>query len=272
MEIGLEVRGEGLDDGRSLVFSQQSVVDENTRDLTADGFAQQGGHHCRIDATGEAANHPIGADFLAEMVDRLGGKILQPPSPPAAAERAHKVGQNRAAGGGVRDLGMKLQAVHRQRLVADCGQRAGGGAGKRDEVGRNLVDLIAVAHPHLGRLRHSGEQACRGEYVATRPAVFARRRLPDAAAQGIAGQLHAVADAQHRDAQPEDLRVAAGSALLVHAGGTSREDDAARSHLQNSGGRDVVPDDLAVDVLFAHPPRDELGVLGAEIEHEHPFR
>ena len=34
-------------------------------------------------------------------------------------------------------------------------------------------------------------------------------------------------------------------------------------------GGDVVADDLTVDVLLANPPRDQLGILRAEVEDEH---
>jgi putative heme-binding domain-containing protein len=52
---------------------------------------------------------------------------------------------------------MKLQAEDRQRAVPDGGQRAGGRLGEREEVCRDLVDLVAVAHPHLGVPRDAGE-------------------------------------------------------------------------------------------------------------------
>ena len=42
----------------------------------------------------------------------------------------------------------------------------------------------------------------------------------------------------------------------------------ARPMFADAFGRDVVPHDLAIDMLFADAPRDELGVLGTEIHHE----
>ena len=36
-------------------------------------------------------------------------------------------------------------------------------------------------------------------------------------------------------------------------------------------GRDIVPHDFAIDMLLAHPAGDQLGVLRAEIEHQHLF-
>jgi hypothetical protein len=34
---------------------------------------------------------------------------------------------------------------------------------------------------------------------------------------------------------------------------------------------DIVADDLAIDVVLADPAGDKLGVLGSEVENEHPF-
>ena len=60
-------------------------------------------------------------------------------------------------------------------------------------------------------------------------------------------------------------------AVGVHAGRAAGEDEPLRRELADALGRDVVPHDLAVDVLLAHPAGDELGVLRAEVEHEHPL-
>ena len=58
-------------------------------------------------------------------------------------------------------------------------------------------------------------------------------------------------------------------AVGVHARRPAGEDQPLRGQLANALGRDVVPHDLAVDVLLAHAAGDELGVLRAEVEHEH---
>ena len=64
-------------------------------------------------------------------------------------------------------------------------------------------------------------------------------------------------------------RVASRAPLGVHAGRSAGEDQALRRELADARGRDIVPHDLAVDVLLAHAAGDELGVLRAEVEHEH---
>ena len=107
--------------------------------------------------------------------------------------------------------------------------------------------------------------------AAVGPAVLAGRRALHLAAERLAGQLHAVADAQHGQAEAEDFRIALRRARLVDAGRPAGEDDALGGQLADPLGRDVVPDDLAVDVLLPHPPGDQLGVLRAEIQHQHLF-
>jgi len=49
VQIGLEMVGEFADHGRFLGFPQQAVVDQDARELFADGFGQQGRHDRRID-------------------------------------------------------------------------------------------------------------------------------------------------------------------------------------------------------------------------------
>jgi len=90
-----------------------------------------------------------------------------------------------------------------------------------------------------------------------------------AAAEGLADELHSVADAEHGNAEIEDGGVALRGAVGVNARGAAGEDDALGCQFADACGRDVVPHDLAVDVLLADAAGDELGVLGAEVENEH---
>ena len=169
------------------------------------------------------------------------------------------------------DFGVKLQPEDGQRLVADGGERAGGGAGQRHELVRDPVDLVAVAHPDLGAGRYAREQRVGIHDLAIRPPVLPGRGPADAAAKRVARQLHAVADAEHRNAEAEERRIAPRRAFVVHARRAPGEDDAPRSQFADPRRRDVVADDLAVDVLLADAAGDQLGVLRAEVEHEHPF-
>ena len=168
-------------------------------------------------------------------------------------------------------FGVELQAIDRKRRMADGGQGAGCRLGKRCKIGGDLVDLIAVAHPHLGRRRHSAKQWVCGGDLAGSTAVFPRRRLADPPTEGVAGQLHPVTDAEDRDAETEQPWITSRRPLLVHTRRPAGEDDPPRSHVANAVCREVVPNDLAEDVLLAHPSGDELGVLRAEVEDDDPL-
>src|SRR5690349_13637814 len=102
--------------------------------------------------------------------------------------------------------------------------------------------------------------------MAQRPAELPARGRQHLAAEQVASQVQTVADAEHRDAEVEDLGIAQGSAGGVDAGGASGEDQAAWLQLRDARGGEVMADQLAEDVLFADPARDELGVLRAEVE------
>ena len=166
---------------------------------------------------------------------------------------------------------MKLQTVERQRPVLHRGHRAGVGGGQRLEIGRRLRHLIAVAHPDVDFVGNAGEEFVGLRDAAPRPAVLARRRTLHGAAEGLAGQMQAVTDAQHGQAEVEDVGIALRRPRFVDAGGPARQNQSLGGQFANPLGRDVVSNDLAVDVLLSHSPGDQLGILRAEIEHQYLF-
>jgi len=272
VEVGAEVVAKLLDDRCRLVFPQQPVVDKNAGQLAADRPREERGNDRRINAAGKSADHAVVAYAAAQIGDHGLGEVLEPPGPRAAAGGGEEVPQDRPAGRGVGDLRMELQSEDRERHMADRGQGTGCGAGERAEVGGHPVHLVPVAHPDLGAGWHAREEFVFLEHLARRPAVFAGLRPPDLTAEGVAGQLHAVADAEHRNAESKNRRVAPWRARLVDARRPAGEDDALGVERTDAVGGHVVPDDLAIDMLLANPPSDELRVLRAEVEHEHPLR
>ena len=66
-------------------------------------------------------------------------------------------------------------------------------------------------------------------------------------------------------------RIALRRCPVVDARGTPDRIRPAGACWRICSGRDVVPHDLAEHVLFAHATRDQLGVLRAEVEHQHPL-
>ena len=71
MQIGFEVIGELIDHDLSLTFSQQSVIDQDTRKLRSYRFEQQRRDHRRVDPPRKTADHTVVAHLFANPFDRL---------------------------------------------------------------------------------------------------------------------------------------------------------------------------------------------------------
>ena len=83
----------------------------------------------------------------------------------------------------------------------------------------------------------------------------------------ISHKLHAVADAQHGNAQIKN----AGVGLIIgfiHGIGAAGQDNAFGVEGFDVFQRHVVGVQLAINVGFAHAPGDELGNLRAEVENQ----
>src|SRR5688500_3360010 len=97
-------------------------------------------------------------------------------------------------------------------------------------------------------------------------AVFARISRLGVAAELLGHRLHAVADAEQRQAAIEDLLSGTRRAEFRCRFRTAGEDDSLRRELRDLR-RIVVPGpDLAVDPDLADAARDQLRVLRAEVE------
>ena len=97
--------------------------------------------------------------------------------------------------------------------------------------------------------------------------VLGRRRLPDIAPQQLADELHPVADSKNGHAQVKDPGVAAGRGLTRHARRTTGQNDPSWVHrpkLLDRCGRRL---EQAECPRLPDAPRDQLGILAAEIEN-----
>ncbi len=105
-------------------------------------------------------------------------------------------------------------------------------------------------------------------------AVLAGAGVADLAAQGGHHELEAVADAEHRDTRAEQVRLAVPGgrerrrAVGVHRRGTAGQDDGL-----GLAGQDLLRGhrgwhDLGVHLAFTDPPRDQLRILGPEVDHQ----
>ena len=104
--------------------------------------------------------------------------------------------------------------------------------------------------------------------AARRSPKFSRVGRLDPGSLRTAGDLHAVADAQDRNAQVEEFGVGLGCSLGVDAGRSTREDQSPWVDLADSLGREIVSHQPAKDVLFADSPGDQLGRLRTEVENQ----
>ena len=84
----------------------------------------------------------------------------------------------------------------------------------------------------------------------------------------MAHQLDAVADAQHGYSQVEDGRIGKGGLRHVDRGGAAGENDAFDTEFLDFRSRGVKAQDGRINVQFTDPARDDLSVLGSEIEDD----
>ncbi len=271
-----QMLGEGRHHLVRLVQAQQTVVDEDAGELVADGAVQKRRHHRRVHAAGEREQHGIGADAGAHARDAVLDDVLRRPQLAAAADLVNEARQDARALTRVRDLRVELDAVEAPRLVGDARDgRVVGGGDELEALGQS-GDAVAVAHPHIeqpeallaGVILDVLEQPRVAARTHARVAELAPLGAFDAAAELRGHGMHAVADTEHRNAEGEHGLGSAHVARLENRLGTTGENDAARRECGDCPGIHVESADLAVDPRLAHPARDQLGVLGAEIQDQ----
>ena len=168
-------------------------------------------------------------------------------------------------------LGVEHQAVIFALLVLDHRERRVRRHAGDDKTRRHLRDAVAMAHPHWMLFADAPggiEQAACGLDLDIGAAEFAVVPALDGAAE-LGGHGHlAVADAEHGHAGIEDQLRRARRAFLVDGFGPAGEDHRLRLHLPERGFRLLERHDLGIDALLAHPARDQLRHLAAEIDDQ----
>ncbi len=242
------------------------VVDEDAGELVAHGPVHQRCGDGGVHAAGEGADDAAGPHLLADAVHALGHEAAGRPVAPAAADVVEEVLQDALALGRVDHLGVELEPQE-ARAVAHDGDGRVLRVGQGVETRRHLGDDVAVAHPdrhRRGQPLEDGGAAL--SLVDHGRAVLAALARGDAAPQLVGQQLHAVADAEHRQAALEDVGGGSGRPFVVDAGRPAGEDEAPRPEAGHLLPGRVVGDELAVDAALAHTAGDEHAVLGAEVE------
>ena len=166
MDVVVEYRGE-------FVLAQQAVVDEDALEPVADGPTQQFRRDRRVDAPAEPEDDAIVAEFFAQGADGFFDEARGRPVPAAAADSTHEVVQELRALDAVPDLWMELYAPNRTLPVPEPGIRHIVRPTNGLKLRPQLLNRIAVAHPHLRPLLHSFEErigVVQGHQVG--PAVF----------------------------------------------------------------------------------------------------
>jgi hypothetical protein len=260
------VVAEGGDHLLALVLAHQPVVHEHAGQLVADRAVDEQRRNARVDPAGEPADHAPGADLLADgrhllVDDRGGGPVAL-----AAADLLQEGGQHLLAVGRVDDLGVELDAVQTALDVLQRGDGRLRGAGQRREARGRLVHGVAVRHPAGLLGGRAGQQPARLRDAQLGAAELADLGALDLAAEREHERLHPVADAQHGDAELEQLGVETGRSLRVHGGGAAGEDQPLRLAPPHLVDADVMRQQLAEHPALAHATGDQLRVLAAVVE------
>ena len=252
-----------------LVLAEQAVIDEYAGEAVADGAGYERGCDGGIDPAGEPRDDAAGTDLLFDVFDELFNETLGAPAPLAAADPVGEVLEEAGAVFRVRDLRMELHGIETLFAVLHRGDGAFRRMGYDGEALRRLCHHIVMAHPD-GGVRHPLKEGG-GLEKRLNTGVFAHGRLLDPAAQHMGHELHAVADAEHRHAEPEDRGIAFPAVLGIDAvraaGEYHAREPVAKYPLDGGIGREK----LGKDALLAHPAGDELVILGAEVQNDYSF-
>src|SRR6266540_141796 len=270
-ERDVEVTPERLDYLDGLVLAEQAVIDEDTGELVADRLVHEQRRYGRVDAAGERTEHELTSHLLPNTLDLLLDHRRRRPGRWRVGDRVQEVLQQVGAVRRVDDLRMELDAVETSLGMLEGGDRGRGRGGGHLRAHRRLDDRVAVAHPHRLLAGNSLEERA-APRLQRRLAELGHPGAVDAAAELLSHQLHPVADAERGDAELEQLRIDTRRAFRVHRRRAAAQDQRERVARANPIRSNGVPDQLRIDAAFAHPPRDQLRVLPAEVDDEHrPF-
>ena len=251
----------------ALTRPQQTVVDEHTRQPVADGALNQGRGHRGIHSPGQPADRMCVTDLGPHRLDQGLGDVGRGPGRPDTGEIVQEPAEHLLAVRAVHHLGVVLHAGESAGAVLERGHRRTGTVGDHLEALRGLGDRVAVTHPHRLSARKSRMQLA-AKHIQLGTAVFTGPRAGHGTAEGLRHGLEAVADAEHRNPQVEQSGVELRSTVGVDAGRPTGEHDGLRVLGLDLGHPRGVRDDLGEHPCLTDPPRDQLGVLGTEVDHQ----
>ena len=244
-----------------LAGPQQAVIDKDTGQLLADRLVDQHRRHRGIHPARQAADHLAVSHLRADRLDRTGAVRGHRPASRTAADPQRKTRQQRAAILGMDHLGMELHAVIAALVIRHGGKGRAGGCGDNPEPGRQLGDMVAMAHPDGAGLACRPQPFEQGAALADLErgaAELAAGAGLDPSAKLLAHGLLAITDAENRHIKVEHLLRGARRVRHRHRIRSARQDDPARrgsGDLCRIGG---AGQDFGVDAGLAEAPCDEL--------------
>ena len=184
----------------------------------------------------------------------------------------HEIGDELGAVRRVHHFWMELHAIELAGIIGDCRERRAVRHRYGAEPVRQLGDAVAMAHPHrrpVAGAPHTMEQWRVAGDLKLGAAEFAAMPAFHLAAESRHHGLLAIADAEDGHAGGGHRVRKLRRAGLMHGCGSAGEDDGLGQGRRERGLGFVEGHDFGIDAGLAHPPRDELGVLGAEINDQH---
>src|SRR5690554_1391437 len=274
--LDAHVLGEHGHDLVPFVQTQQAVVDEYAGQLITDGLVQQRGNHRGVHTAGQAQQYLGIADLGANPGNGVLDDMRRRPECLTGADFQQEARQDAQALLGVGHFRMELHAVETTVLVGHGGNGTARRAGDHLEALGERDHLVAVAHPYIQgqytvighRVLDAVEEGALADQIHAGIAELTDIAALDPAAQLGSHGLHAVADTQHGHAQLEHQLGRPGAALGGDRLGAAGENDALGREGADGLGLHVPGMNLAVDAYLPHPPGNQLGVLGTEIQNQ----
>ena len=165
---------------------------------------------------------------------------------------------------------MELHAIRAALRILESSDR---GRRRRSDdacARRRCDDRVSMAHPaDLLAGLVAEELAGLTDHLELGTPELGRVGAGDFAAELLRHELHAVADAEHRQPELEQPRIDARGVVGVHRRGPAGEDDGSSLAADRLCRRDRTRHELRVHAALAHSPGDQLSVLATEVEYEH---
>ena len=247
----------------ALVFPQQSCVHEHRHQLIANRLVHQRRRYRRVHAAGDRRQHALISNLCANSRHRIFDDRGRRPFGFDLANINREVFEQFDSIRRVVHFGMELHAEIFSREIAHRREGTVPRFRQRDESLGHARDAIPMRHPNFRQhVQHrAGDQ--RLNFCGS---IFAVRGRVHLSAERVGERLHPIANAEDGKSRFQDEILNVWRASLVDGFRSAGEDESLRLDGKDFFLRRVPREQLAIDLRLAHAARDQLGVLGTEIE------